>query len=160
MSGALGEFALEHWRRVLEVNLTGAFLGMSAAVESLKAAAPAAIVNMSSVAGLRGSAGMHAYTASKFAIRGLTKSAAVELAPAGVRVNSIHPGTIRTPMTRNVPFAFAERIPMRRFGEPAEIADLIVFLASDRSSFCTGAEFVADGGESAGPVREPVKIED
>lgn len=160
LSGALGEFSVDRWRKVIDVNLTGAFLGMSAAVEQLKAAAPASIINMSSVAGFRGSAGMHAYTASKFGVRGLTKSAAVELAPSGVRVNSVHPGTIRTPMTRNVPPSFADFAPMRRFGEAEEIANLIVFLASDLSSFSTGAEFLADGGETAGAVREVIKIHD
>nr|WP_087575427.1 SDR family oxidoreductase [Sphingomonas sp. CDS-1] len=152
--GPLGDFSLDRWRRVVDTNLTGTFLGMSAAVDALKAAGSASIINISSVAGLQGTAGFHAYCASKFGIRGLTKSAALELAPFGVRVNSVHPGTIRTPMTMGVPASMAQFCAMQRFGEAEEIADLVVFLASDRSSFSTGAEFVADGGESAGAVRD------
>lgn len=152
--GALGEFPVDRWRRVIETNLTGAFLGISAAVVALKAAGTASVINVSSVAGLQGTAHFHAYSASKFGLRGLTKSAAMELAPFGVRVNSVHPGTVRTPMVAGAPESMAKYCAMQRFGEAGEIAKLVAFLASDLSSFSTGAEFIADGGESAGIVRD------
>jgi 3alpha(or 20beta)-hydroxysteroid dehydrogenase len=148
--GALGEYSQVEWQRVIDVNLTGVFLGMSACVEALKKSAPASIVNMSSIAGLQGAAGFHAYCASKWGIRGITKSAALELAPFGVRVNSVHPGTIRTPMTAGVPDSMADNAALGRFGEAEEVAKLAVYLAGERSSFSTAAEFKVDGGESAG----------
>lgn len=152
--GPLGDFPVDRWRRVLDTNLTGSFLGISAAVEALKSAGKGSIINISSVAGLQGTAHFHAYSASKFGLRGLTKSAAMELAPIGIRVNSVHPGTVRTPMTAGAPQALSKLVAMQRFGEPEEIANLVLFLASDLSSFSTGAEFIADGGESAGVVRD------
>jgi 3alpha(or 20beta)-hydroxysteroid dehydrogenase len=148
--GALGEYSLDDWRRIIDVNLTGVFLGMSACVAALKESAPSSIVNMSSVAGLQGAAGFHGYCASKWGIRGITKSAALELAPFGIRVNSVHPGTIRTPMTADVPESMADNSAFRRFGEAEEVANLVVYLASDRASLSTAAEFKVDGGESAG----------
>lgn len=148
--GPLGSYSLEDWQRVIDVNLTGVFLGISACAEALTKHAPSSIVNMSSVAGLQGAPGYHAYCASKWAIRGLTKSAALELAPFDVRVNSVHPGTIRTPMTSEVPAEMARNAALNRFGEAEEVAELVVFLASDRSAYCTAAEFKVDGGESAG----------
>jgi 3alpha(or 20beta)-hydroxysteroid dehydrogenase len=148
--GALGEYPPADWRRIIEVNLTGTFLGLSACVGELKRSAPSSVVNMSSVAGLQGAPGYHGYCASKWGIRGLTKSAALELAPYGIRVNSVHPGTIRTPMTAGVPDSMAGNAALGRFGEAGEVADLVVYLAGDRSSFSTAAEFVVDGGESAG----------
>jgi 3alpha(or 20beta)-hydroxysteroid dehydrogenase len=152
MRGKLGEFSLEQWQRLIGINLTGVFLGMSAAVGALKLGAPSSIINVSSVAGLRGSAGMHAYSASKFGIRGITKTAAVELAPFGIRVNSVHPGATRTPMTKNISPTYANQLPLKRLGRPEEIANLIVALSGDDFSFSTGSEFVADGGEFAGPA--------
>jgi 3alpha(or 20beta)-hydroxysteroid dehydrogenase len=151
--GPLGEYPLEDWRRIIETNLTGVFLGMSTCVTALKASAPSSIINMSSIAGLQGAAGFHAYCASKWGIRGVTKSAALELAPLGIRVNSVHPGTIRTPMTAGVPDSMAANSPLGRFGEVEEVANLVTYLASDRSSFSTGSEFKVDGGESAGATR-------
>jgi 3alpha(or 20beta)-hydroxysteroid dehydrogenase len=144
-AGAIGGYSLQQFEAIIGVNLYGVFLGMSAAVEALKAAAPASIVNVSSVAGLAGMSGLHGYTASKFAVRGLTKSAALELASAGIRVNSVHPGPVRTPMTAGLSEP-SGRTPMARFGQPEEIANLICYLASDLSSYSTGSEFVADGG--------------
>ncbi len=115
-----------------------------------------AIVNISSVAGLRGGAGGFAYTASKWAVRGMTKSAAVQLARYGIRVNSIHPGLIETPMLHSIPGIDAggldnalRRVPMRRVAEANEVAKLALFLASDDSSYSTGAEFIIDGGMTA-----------
>jgi 3alpha(or 20beta)-hydroxysteroid dehydrogenase len=140
----------EEWDRVIGINLTGTFRGIRAAVPALVAGAPSSIVNVSSTAGLKGMAHIAAYTASKFGVRGLTKSAAVELGDRGVRVNSIHPGNVRTDMlTRSGPFPL---VPLGRAGEATEISALVVFLASDESSFSTGGEFVADGGETAGVV--------
>jgi 3alpha(or 20beta)-hydroxysteroid dehydrogenase len=148
-AGPLGEYTEEQFARIVAVNLTGTFLGMSAAIKTLKECAPSSIINISSVAGLLGMSGFHGYAASKFGVRGLTKSAALELGPCGVRVNSVHPGPIRTPMTEGLPESGA-RNPLARFGQPEEVAHLVVYLASDLSSFSTGAEFVVDGGWSAG----------
>ncbi len=144
-AGPLGTYSLQQFEDIMSVNLYGVFLGMSAAVDALRAAAPASIVNVSSVAGLAGMSGLHGYTASKFAVRGLTKSAALELASSGIRVNSVHPGPVRTPMTAGLSEP-AGRTPMGRFGKPEEISNLICYLASDLSSYSTGSEFVADGG--------------
>lgn len=138
--------SLSDWQRVLDVNLTGAYLGMRAAVEPMIDAGAGSIVNSSSVQGLAGAPEHHAYVASKFGLRGLTKSAAVELAGNGIRVNSIHPGLVRTPMSRGVTDEMMTPIPMRRGGSPGEVASFVVFLVSDESSYATGAEFVVDGG--------------
>ncbi len=114
------------------------------------------VINVSSVEGLKATPALTAYTASKFAVRGMTKVAALELAGKGVRVNSIHPGAIETGLLPNalggqpVDLTYVgKRVPLRRVGQPAEIAELVLFLASDESSYCTGAEFVADGGVTA-----------
>ncbi|WP_019929151.1 SDR family oxidoreductase [Nocardia sp. BMG111209] len=150
--GALGTYTEQQWQRVLSINLTGPFLGLSAARDALVAARPAAVVNISSAAGMQGVAGMHAYTASKFGLRGLTKSAALELAPHGVRVNSVHPGGILTPMIGAPTGATADREAntLTRLGVAEEVSGLVVFLASAESSYCTGSEFVVDGGMTAG----------
>ncbi|WP_280317005.1 SDR family oxidoreductase [Nocardia wallacei] len=151
--GALGDYTEQQWQRILAVNLTGPFLGLTAARDALVAAAPAAVVNISSAAGLQGVAGMHGYTASKFGLRGLTKSAALELAPFGVRVNSVHPGGIATPMIGAQPGTVTidrSANTLTRLGAPEEVSALVVYLASTESSYCTGAEFVADGGMTAG----------
>ena len=144
--GPLRGSSLSDWQRVLDVNLTGAYLGMRAAVEPMIDAGAGSIVNISSVQGLAGAPEHHAYVASKFGLRGLTKSAAVELAGSGIRVNSIHPGLVRTPMSRGVTDEMMTPIPMRRGGSPGEVASFVVFLVSDESSYATGAEFVVDGG--------------
>ncbi|MGK9147158.1 SDR family oxidoreductase [Plantibacter flavus] len=145
----ISEFSVDVWQRTLDINLTGAFLGIRTVVPHLIAQRSGSIINVSSVEGLRGSPNLHAYVATKFGLRGLTKSVAVEVAAAGVRVNSIHPGFITTPMTSGIS---AERlqIPMGRAAEPDEVSQLVLFLASDESSYSTGAEFVIDGGLTAG----------
>ena len=143
------EFKLDIWRKTIDINLTGTFLGMQAAIPELAKAKGGSIINISSVEGLRGSAGLHAYVASKFGVRGLTKSVALDVAHLGIRVNSIHPGLIETEMTRNIK-ASALQIPMGRSAQPSEVAQLMLFLASDESSYSTGAEFVIDGGLTAG----------
>lgn len=155
--GALEEYSDREWDLVMAVNAKGVFLGLAEAVDALRRARPASVINVSSAAGIHGIAGMHGYTASKFAVRGLTKSAALELAGQGVRVNSIHPGFVDTPMT--APMIAASRAAglgagseslLTRPARPEEITALVVYLASNESSFSTGAEFLVDGGVTAG----------
>ncbi|MCB1289454.1 MAG: glucose 1-dehydrogenase [Mycobacterium sp.] len=136
---------MTRWQKVLDVNLTGPMLGIKAVIEPMIAAGGGSIINISSIEGLRGAVWMHSYVASKWGLRGLTKSAALELAPEKIRVNSVHPGFIRTPMTKHLPDNIVSA-PMGRPGTPEEVATFVVFLASDESSFSTGAEYVVDGG--------------
>jgi 3alpha(or 20beta)-hydroxysteroid dehydrogenase len=143
--GSIGKFDMAKWQKVIDVNLTGTFLGMQAAVGAMKAAGGGSIINVSSIEGMRGAVMVHPYVASKWAVRGLTKSAALELGPQQIRVNSIHPGFIRTPMTKHFPDNMLT-IPLGRPGESEEVSTFVVFLASDESRYATGAEFVMDGG--------------
>jgi 3alpha(or 20beta)-hydroxysteroid dehydrogenase len=143
--GPLKTHDLKKWQQVLDVNLTGTFIGMQAVIDPMTEAGGGSIINISSIEGLRGAAWVHGYVASKWGVRGLTKSAALELAPQKIRVNSIHPGFIRTPMTKHLPEDMV-MAPMGRPGTPDEVATFVLFLASDESSFATGAEFVMDGG--------------
>ncbi|MET4158506.1 glucose 1-dehydrogenase [Agromyces sp. PvR057] len=140
---------LAKWDAVIAVNLTGVFLGCRAVVPAMKAQGSGSIINISSVEGMRGSPGLHGYTASKFGVRGLSQSLAVELGAFGIRVNSVHPGLILTDMTTRIDPAKLD-IPLGRPAVPDEVAGTIVFLASDASSFTSGAEFVVDGGMIAG----------
>jgi 3alpha(or 20beta)-hydroxysteroid dehydrogenase len=142
-------FTLAKWNAVIAVNLTGVFLGCRAVVPHMKARGSGSIINISSVEGMRGSPGLHGYTASKFGVRGLSQSLAVELGPFGIRVNSVHPGFITTDMTTRIDPVHLD-IPLGRPGTPADLAGTIVFLASDASAFTSGAEFVVDGGMIAG----------
>jgi len=139
----------EKWNAVIAVNLTGTFFGCRAVVPVMKQQGRGSIINISSVEGMRGSPGLHGYTAAKFGVRGLAASLAVELGPFGIRVNSVHPGFITTSMTSRIDPAHLD-IPLGRPGEPEDLAGTIVFLASDASSFTSGAEFVVDGGMIAG----------
>lgn len=143
--GKIGKFDMTQWQRVIDVNLTGTFLGMQAVVEPMKTAGGGSIINVSSIEGLRGAPMVHPYVASKWAVRGLAKSAAIELGRYNIRVNSLHPGFIRTPMTKHFPDDMVTA-PLGRPGHSEEVAAFVVFLASDESSFATGSEFVADGG--------------
>ena len=166
--GSVESTSLAEWRRMLDVNVKGTFLGCQAAVAAMKGGNGGAIVNLSSIAGLRGSPDLFAYDSSKGAVRALTKEVAVYCASRGygIRCNSIHPAAVRTPMVRDY---FAGRPSggqvtlqdwvgsqaIQRLGEAEEIAALIAFLVSDESSFATGAEFVIDGGATAGGGRRP-----
>lgn len=143
--GQLGQFNVDKWNKVIDVNLNGTFHGIQAAVEPMKAAGGGSIINVSSIEGLRGAIMVHPYVASKWAVRGLTKSASLELASQNIRVNSIHPGFIRTPMTKHFPDDMVT-VPLGRPGVADEVATFVVFLASDESSYATCAEFVMDGG--------------
>jgi 3alpha(or 20beta)-hydroxysteroid dehydrogenase len=143
------QYTLEMWNAIIAVNQTGVFLGMKAVVPGMKKLKHGSIINISSVEGLRGGAYLHGYVASKFAVRGLTKSASQELGGFGIRVNSVHPGYIETPMTTDIDSKQLQ-IPQHRPGKPEEVSKMIVFLASDDSSYSTGAEFVVDGGMTAG----------
>ena len=147
--GPVDAYPREQWDRVIDINLTGVFNGIDAAVEALKASAPSSIINISSTAGIQGYTALPGYNAAKFGVRGLTKSVALDLGTEGVRCNSVHPGAVATPMTADLDVP-QKHVAMRRVGRPDELANLIVFLASDESSYSTGAEFVADGGETAG----------
>ncbi len=146
------------FRKLIDVNLVGTFLGLRAAIEPMKRAGGGSIINFSSVQGLEGRAGFGLYSATKFGIRGLTRSAALELGAHGIRVNSVIPGPTRTKMTERAGWTEADydrayaTTPIGRMAQPEEIAEMVVFLASPRSSYCTGADFVVDGGVLAGKV--------
>ncbi|MDT3439204.1 MULTISPECIES: SDR family NAD(P)-dependent oxidoreductase [unclassified Pseudofrankia] len=148
----------EHYR-VIDVNLHGTFLGMRSATSAMAAGGGGSIVNISSIDGLVGIRNLTTYVASKHAVTGMTRSAAIELGPLGIRVNSIHPGVISTPLVMDSPVkdqldGVVARQPIPRMGRPEEIAAMALFLASSESSYCTGAAFVVDGGHLAGPWRE------
>jgi len=155
--GSIVDTPLADYELLVRVNQTGTFLGMRAVVPAMTEAGGGSIINVSSVEGLAGSPYLTAYAATKFAVRGMTKCAALELGKDNIRVNSVHPGAIDTDMASDamggVTIDMAKvgkRVAgLRRVGKPTEIADLQVFLASDESSYSTGAEFVADGGASA-----------
>lgn len=147
----VGGTSLEDWNRIISVNLTGVFLGMEAVVPALKAAGGGVIVNISSTAGMQGYGNLAAYVASKWGVRGLTKAAALDLGPDNIRVVSIHPGGIRTPMTAGLDDKAYSRQPIARIGEPEEIAKLALFLVAD-ATYSTGTEFIADGGATVGQV--------
>lgn len=147
-AGSIESFTLDDWNHIIGINLTGQFLGIRAATPALIKAAPSAIINVSSTAGVEGISGLHGYTASKFAVRGLTRCIAIELADKGVRANTICPGTIATPMNEGLDVSGFN--PMNRKAEPKEVAKLVVFLASDESPFISGADILIDGAELAG----------
>ncbi len=144
------ETPLEIWNRVVAVNQTGVFLGMQAVASAMKNQRGGSIVNISSIGGMRGASPCFAYGATKWAVRGMTKGAAQELGPFNVRVNSVHPGIIDTPMMADQPIAaMAERVPLRRYATADEVANLVLWLASDDAAYASGAEFTLDGGQTA-----------
>jgi 3alpha(or 20beta)-hydroxysteroid dehydrogenase len=146
--------SLDDYERVIRINQFGTFLGMRSVVAAMEAAGGGSIVNTSSIEGLGGMPFLVAYTSSKFAIRGMTKAAAMELGPKKIRVNSVHPGMIDTGMTRihggDAAMEWGgQRVALKRVGVPEDVVGIYVFLASDESSFCTGGEYVVDGGATA-----------
>ena len=152
-SQPLDEMDPDDYRRVIDINQIGVFLGMRAVAPTMKAAAGGAIINVSSIDALRGFPNSIAYGASKWAVRGMTRVAARELGPHGIRVNSIHPGAVDTSMLRDVPLvaeggleAVEALVPLGRVATVHDVARLVLFLASDDSAYCTGSEFVIDGG--------------
>lgn len=154
--GSVLDTSLKDFQRTMDINTTGVFLGMKAVAPHMVQRKTGSIVNISSVAGLAGTPGFLAYGASKWAVRGMTKGVAKELAPFGVRVNSIHPGIIDTPMLQTfdaagegVREAVRTRIPLGYEAEPIHVARLALYLASDDSAYSTGSEFIVDGGWSA-----------
>ncbi|MSO86774.1 MAG: glucose 1-dehydrogenase [Acidimicrobiia bacterium] len=146
---------VEKFRRVIDVNLMGTMIGMKSVTPSMRRAGGGSIINISSNGGIMGLPALGAYVSSKWAVRGLSKTAAMDLGKRGIRVNSLHPGGVDTPMTR-LPgqepneTLFAKSLPMGRFGHVDEIAKVVVFLASDEASYVTGAEWSVDGGATAG----------
>jgi 3alpha(or 20beta)-hydroxysteroid dehydrogenase len=154
--------SVDDYRRVVDVNQVGAFIGIHVVAPAIIAAGGGSIVNVSSVNGFVGAWGIAGYASSKFALRGLTRVASLELARKGVRVNSIHPGPIDTPMLRyGLPEgtdpveAMGHAVAAGRVGRVEEVAAMVAFLLSDESSYCYGSEFVLDGGYLAGPLGSP-----
>lgn len=154
----LADTSLEDWQRIVAINQTGTFLGIKALVPIMRAQGGGSIINISSVNGILGLPFASAYQATKGAVRMMTKTAAVQNAADGIRVNSIHPGLVETPMTADLFDAppddpvlthWRERTLLPRFGTPRDLANAVLFLASDESAWITGAELVVDGGYSA-----------
>ena len=155
------EQATEDFDQVMAVNVRGVFLGLKYVLREMQQARSGSVINMSSVAGLGGAPGMAAYVTSKHAVVGMTKSAALEAAPFNVRVNSVHPSPINTRMMRSLEEGLApgtserakqqitQSIPLGRYGEPLDVANVVLFLASDESAFLTGAQYRIDGGMGA-----------
>jgi 3alpha(or 20beta)-hydroxysteroid dehydrogenase len=159
-AGPFETFTLEMHRREVDLNLTSTWLGSRCAVRAM-AQGGGSIVNISSMDGLAGIAGMASYVSAKFGVTGLTRTLALELGERGIRVNSVHPGFIATPLVEAASVAVKERLgksidqqPIKRYGRPDEVAAAALFLASDEASFCTGASLLVDGGHLAGPWRE------
>ncbi|TDD14425.1 glucose 1-dehydrogenase [Actinomadura sp. KC06] len=153
------EMSVDEFRRILDVNLLGQWLGVKSVTAAMREAGGGSIVNVSSTEGFIGASGLAAYSASKFGVRGLTKAAARELGEYGIRVNSIHPGGVLTPLslqddvvaaTADSADAFMKALPLGRMGKSKEVSGLVVYLASDDSSYCTGSEVLVDGGMLTG----------
>lgn len=146
------------FERVVKINLTGQFIGIRSVVPSMRRSErPGVIVNISSTAGMQGFAAEPAYVSSKWGVRGLTKAAALEFAPLGIRVVSVHPGVVATPMTTEVQEESYNQQPIPRMADPSEVSKLVLFLIAD-ATYSTGSEFLVDGGAVLGPV-VPVPLE-
>jgi 3alpha(or 20beta)-hydroxysteroid dehydrogenase len=146
----LEETSLDDYRRVVDINQVGVFLGMRAVVPTMRAAGSGSIVNISSLAGIRGAQVPLAYAASKWAVRGMSRQAAAELAPFGIRVNTVFPGYVDTEMIDGGHDEIAQRVPLgRRLATPEEIAGAVLFLASNEARYVSGAELVVDGAVTA-----------
>jgi len=161
--GAIETESLEDHRRIVELNLTGVWTGVRAVIRAMCDRGGGSIVNISSIDGLVGVAGVSTYVATKFAVTGMTRSLALELGGRGIRVNSVHPGIIETPLVKATRPTVMDRLrnavarqPIARMGRPEEVANAVLFFASDESSYCTGASLVVDGGHIAGPYRDPL----
>ena len=151
-SNRLVDTPTDEFQLVMDINCLGVFLGMRSVAPAMMATGHGSIVNISSLAGLRAATGSLAYGASKWAVRGMTKTASVEFARKGIRVNSIHPGLIETPMADELgtsPEKLMKRTPLGRMAQADEVANLALYLASDESSYSTGSEFIVDGGLNA-----------
>lgn len=153
---AIVDTTLDEYMRVIRVNQVGTFLGMRSAIEPMKRAGGGSIVNISSIDGIGSKNGLVSYSSSKGAVRSMTKTGALELGQFGIRVNSVHPGGVFTPMIGDVPReqfdAGHMQLAIPRAAQPEEIATMVLFLASDEASYCTGGEFVVDGGWLAGDI--------
>jgi 3alpha(or 20beta)-hydroxysteroid dehydrogenase len=147
--GSVEEASVEDFKRTIDIDLTGNFLGMKASVPALKDAGGGSIINISSIAGLVGFKNRAAYSAAKWGVQGLTKTSAMDLGEYNIRVNSVHPGSVRTPMTAGLKRGFGQ-VPLGRDADVQEISNIVLFLASDESSFVTGGAYAIDGGETAG----------
>lgn len=158
---AISDTTAEDYMRVVKINQLSCFLGVRAAIDPMKAAGGGSIINVSSIDGLQSKSGLAAYSSTKWALRGLTKAAAIELGQYGIRVNTVHPGGIFTDMggkglisEDDINASVYKDFPIPRVGQPSEVANVTLFLATDEASYSTGSEFVADGGWHAG-MREP-----
>ncbi|HXH56054.1 glucose 1-dehydrogenase [Iamia sp.] len=152
---AIDRYDTERFRTVLDVNVMGAFLGIKSVTRSMAASGNGSIVNISSNGGMEGLPFLSAYSTSKWALRGLSRSAAIELGRRGIRVNTVHPGGIDTPMTRfegndASSATFYQKLPIKRVGTVDDVAPVVLFLASDEAGYVTGSEYVVDGGHLAG----------
>jgi len=158
-AGPIDTVPLSEHHRVLDVNLNGVYYGMRSIAAPMRARGGGAIVNISSIDGLAGISGLTSYVASKFAVTGMTRSAALELGRSGIRVNSVHPGVMDTPLVAAAARPRLQQVvdmqPIPRFGDPAEVANAVLFLASAEASYITGAQLLVDGGHLAGPWRPP-----
>lgn len=150
-STPMEELTVEKYQSIINVNQLGPFLGMKTVAPSMKRVNGGSIVNIASIGSFVGTKGSFAYDATKFAVRGMTKTAALELAQFGIRVNSVHPGMISTQMLLGqippeIQDQLAQGIPAGRFADPSEVSNMVLYLASDESSYSSGAEFKVDGG--------------
>lgn len=153
---SIAETTLDEYMRVIRINQVGTFLGMRSAIEPMKRAGGGSIINISSIDGIGSKNGLVSYSSSKGAVRSMTKTGALELGQFGIRANSVHPGGVFTPMIGDVPSevfdAGHQQLAIPRAAQPVEIGNMVLFLASDEASYCSGGEFVVDGGWLAGDI--------